>query len=86
MSESESRPVVVGVDGSVASLAALRRAVEDAGRRGDGMAPRLWPMIGPLSPEVFADLSPQSMKTAAQEVLDRGSGEHRGCRDLPDPG
>lgn len=77
MSESESRPVVVGVDGSPASLAALRWAVEDAGRRGCGVdAVTAWHadygvMIGPLPAEVFAEVSPQAMKAAAQKVLDR---------------
>ena len=77
MSENESRPVVVGVDGSPASLAALRWAVEDARRRGCGVdAVTAWHadygvMIGPLPAEVFADVSPQAMKAAAQRVLDR---------------
>lgn len=77
MSENESRPVVVGVDGSPASLAALRWAVEDARRRGCAVdAVTAWHadygvMIGPLPAEVFADVSPQAMKAAAQRVLDR---------------
>ncbi|WP_086664572.1 universal stress protein [Lentzea kentuckyensis] len=77
MSENESRPVVVGVDGSPASLAALRWAVEDARRRGCAVdAVLAWHadygvMIGPLPAEVYADVSPQAMKAAAQSVLDR---------------
>jgi nucleotide-binding universal stress UspA family protein len=77
MSENESRPVVVGVDGSPASLAALRWAVEDARRRGCAVdAVMAWHvdygmMIGPLPAEVFAEVSPQAMKAAAQKVLDR---------------
>lgn len=77
MSENESRPVVVGVDGSPASLAALRWAVEDARRRGCGVdAVTAWHadygvMIGPLPAEVFAEVSPQALKAAAQKVLDR---------------
>ncbi len=75
MSESESRPVVVGIDGSPSSLAALRWAVEDARRRGCGVdAVTAWHadygvMIGPLPAEVFAEVSPQAMKSAAQRVL-----------------
>jgi nucleotide-binding universal stress UspA family protein len=76
MSENESRPIVVGVDGSPASLAALRWAVEDARRRGCGIdAVSAWNadygvMIGPLPAEVFAEVSPQAMRAAAQQVLD----------------
>jgi nucleotide-binding universal stress UspA family protein len=77
MSENESRPVVVGVDGSPASLAALRWAVEDARRRGCGVdVVTAWHadygvMIEPLPAEVFAEVSPQAMKAAAQRTLDR---------------
>ncbi|WP_090045712.1 universal stress protein [Lentzea fradiae] len=77
MSENESRPVVVGVDGSPASLAALRWAVEDAARRGCAVeAVTAWHadygvMIGPLPAEVLADVSPQAMREAAQRVLER---------------
>ncbi|MET9230104.1 universal stress protein [Lentzea sp. NPDC003310] len=77
MSENESRPVVVGVDGSPASLAALRWAVEDARRRGCAVdAVTAWHadygvMIGPLPAEIFAEVSPQALKSAAQGVLDR---------------
>jgi nucleotide-binding universal stress UspA family protein len=76
MSENESRPIVVGVDGSPASLAALRWAVEDARRRGCGIdAVSAWHadygvMIGPLPAEVLAEVSPQAMRAAAQKVLD----------------
>lgn len=76
MSENESRPVVVGVDGSPASRAALRWAVEDARRRGcpvDVIAawhPDYGGMIGPVPAEVLMALSPLAMKDAAQKVLD----------------
>lgn len=77
MSENESRPVVVGVDGSSASQAALRWAVEDARRRGcpvdviSAWHPDYGVMIGPLPAEVFAEVTPQALKAAAQKVLDR---------------
>lgn len=77
MSENESRPVVVGVDGSPASLAALRWAVEDAARRGCAVeAVTAWHadygvMIGPLPAEVFAEVSPQALKDAARKVQER---------------
>jgi nucleotide-binding universal stress UspA family protein len=77
MSENESRPVVVGVDGSPASQAALRWAVEDARRRGCAVdAVSAWHadygvMIGPLPAEVLAEVTPQALKAAAQKVLDR---------------
>jgi nucleotide-binding universal stress UspA family protein len=77
MSENESRPVVVGVDGSPASLAALRWAVQDARRRGcpvdviSAWHPDYGVMIGPLPAEVFAEVTPQALRAAAQKVLDR---------------
>ncbi|KOV90107.1 universal stress protein [Nocardia sp. NRRL S-836] len=76
MSENESRPVVVGVDGSPASRAALRWAVEDARRRGcpvDAISawhPDYGVMMGPLPAEVFAEVTPQALKAAGQQVLD----------------
>ncbi|MDX8034257.1 universal stress protein [Lentzea sp. BCCO 10_0856] len=76
MSENESRPVVVGVDGSPASLAALRWAVEDARRRGcpvdviTAWHPDYGGMIGPVPAEVLMAMSPQAMKDTAQKVLD----------------
>ncbi|MFD5824168.1 universal stress protein [Lentzea sp. NPDC060358] len=81
MSENESRPVVVGVDGSPASLAALRWAVEDARRRGCAVdAVTAWhadygAMIGPLPAEVYAGVSSEAMRTAARAVLDRSVAE-----------
>ena len=76
MSENESRPVVVGVDGSPASLAALRWAVQDARRRGcpvdvvTAWHPDYSGMIGPVPAEVLMALSPLAMRDAAQKVLD----------------
>ncbi|WP_330276344.1 universal stress protein [Lentzea sp. NBC_00516] len=76
MSENESRPVVVGVDGSPASQAALQWAVEDARRRGcpvdviSAWHPDYGGMIGPVPAEVLMAMSPQAMKDAAQKALD----------------
>jgi nucleotide-binding universal stress UspA family protein len=76
MSENESRPVVVGIDGSPASHAALQWAVEDARRRGcpvdviSAWHPDYGGMIGPVPAEVLMAMSPQAMKDAAQKALD----------------
>ncbi|RDI34341.1 universal stress protein [Lentzea flaviverrucosa] len=76
MSENESRPVVVGFDGSPASLAALKWAVEDARRRGCSVdVISAWHvdygvMIGPVPAEILLALSPQAMKETAQKALD----------------
>jgi nucleotide-binding universal stress UspA family protein len=76
MSENESRPVVVGVDGSVAAQEALRWAVEDARRRGcrvdvvSAWHPDFGLLIGPLPAEVGMQLSPQGLRAAQQAVLD----------------
>jgi nucleotide-binding universal stress UspA family protein len=76
MSENESRPVVVGVDGSPAAQAALRWAVEDARRRGcpvdviTAWHPDYGGMIGPVPAEVLMAMSPQVMKETARKNLD----------------
>lgn len=76
MSENETRPVVVGVDGSAAAQVALQWAVEDARRRGCRVdAVSAWRadygvMIGPLPAEVWREISPQALKAAQQKVLD----------------
>ena len=76
MSENESRPVVVGVNGSPASQAALRWAVEDARRRGcpvdvvSAWHPEYGVMIGQVPAEVLMAMSPQAMKDTAQKALD----------------
>lgn len=77
MSENESRPVVVGVDGSAAARAALEWAVEDARRRGCRVdAVTAWHpdygfVIGAVSAEVVISMSPEAMRAAAQEGLDK---------------
>ncbi|MEU3644873.1 universal stress protein [Lentzea sp. NPDC034063] len=76
MSENESRPVVVGIDGSPAAQSALRWAVEDARRRGcpvdviTAWHPDYGGMIGPVPAEVLMAMSPQAMKDSAQKALD----------------
>jgi nucleotide-binding universal stress UspA family protein len=76
MSENESRPVVVGVDGSDAARAALDWAVRDARRRGCRVdAISVWHaeyggMIGPLPVEVWREMSPEAFRAAQQKVLD----------------
>lgn len=76
MSENESRPVVVGVDGSAAAQAALEWAVADARRRGCRVdAIRVWHpdaglIIGAVPAEVVMAMSPQAVRAAAQKALD----------------
>ncbi|MDX8034958.1 universal stress protein [Lentzea sp. BCCO 10_0856] len=76
MSENESRPVVVGVDGSAAARAALEWAVEDARRRGCRVdAVSAWHpdsgfIIGAVPAEVVMGMSPEAMRAAAQAGLD----------------
>ncbi|MGW4213616.1 universal stress protein [Lentzea sp. NPDC004789] len=77
MSENESRPVVVGVDGSAAARAALEWAVEDARRRGcrvDAVSawhPDYGFVIGAVPAEVVMRMSPEAMRAAAQAGLDK---------------
>jgi nucleotide-binding universal stress UspA family protein len=77
MSENESRPVVVGVDGSAAAQAALEWAVEDARRRGCRVdATWVWHpdtgiVIGAIPAEVVMSMSPQATRAAAEAGLDR---------------
>ncbi|MFJ8962604.1 universal stress protein [Lentzea sp. NPDC102401] len=77
MSENESRPVVVGVDGSAAARMALKWAVEDARRRGcrvdavSAWRPDSGIVIGALPAEVGMRMSPESARAAQQAVLDQ---------------
>jgi nucleotide-binding universal stress UspA family protein len=77
MSENESRPVVVGVDGSAAAQEALRWAVQDARRRGCRVdAVSAWHpdngiVIGPVPAEIGLRMSSDSVRAARQAVLDR---------------
>jgi nucleotide-binding universal stress UspA family protein len=76
MSENESRPVVVGVDGSVAAQEALRWAAEDARRRGrrldvvSAWHPDFGLLIGPLPAEVGMQVSSEGLRAAQQAVLE----------------
>jgi nucleotide-binding universal stress UspA family protein len=77
MSEKESRPVVVGVDGSAAAQDALRWAVEDARRRGcrvdavSAWRPDTGIVIGPVPAEIGVRMTPESMRAAQRAVLDQ---------------
>ncbi|GAB2817810.1 universal stress protein [Lentzea nigeriaca] len=77
MSENESRPLVVGVDGSAAARAALEWAVQDARRRGcrvDAVSawhPDYGFVIGAASAEIVMSMSPDAMRAAAQAGLDK---------------
>ncbi|MCX2953697.1 universal stress protein [Lentzea sp. NEAU-D7] len=84
MSENESRPVVVGVDGSPASEEALRWAVNEARLRGCRVeAVSAWHMdygmaIGSMSAEIALQLSPENRRAAQQAVLDGAVEEFTG--------
>lgn len=75
MRENESRPVVVGVDGSVAARAALDWAVEDARRRGCRVDvicawhPDYGGMIGPLPGEVWREIAPEALRRTARKMV-----------------
>jgi nucleotide-binding universal stress UspA family protein len=81
MTDIDSRPIVVGVDGSPASRAALWWAVEEAERRRCSVEAILaWHkdfdmVIGPLSPDVMAGLMPARMRETRQRVLDEAVAE-----------
>jgi nucleotide-binding universal stress UspA family protein len=76
MSDSEPKPVVVGVDGSPAAQAALSWAADEARRRGRPLAvisawyrePGI--VIGPLPAEIGMELTPERLDAAQQAVLD----------------
>ncbi|GLZ27814.1 universal stress protein [Lentzea sp. NBRC 105346] len=86
MSDNESRPIVVGVDGSPAGQAALRWAVDEARRRNCPVdAVSAWHrdygmVIGPLPAEVGMELSPERMREGQQAVLDEATRGFDGVR------
>ncbi|WNV84800.1 universal stress protein [Umezawaea sp. Da 62-37] len=76
MDDFDSRPIVVGVDGSAASHAALRWAVDEAGRRGCAIDAILaWQggygmMIGAVTPDLLAESTPEREHDRWRRVLD----------------
>lgn len=81
MTDLDPRPIVVGVDGSPASRAALWWAVEEAERRRCSVEAILaWHkdldmVIGPMSADVMAGLMPARMRETRQRVLDEAVAE-----------
>lgn len=75
MSDSEQKPVVVGVDGSPSAQAALRWAADEARRRGVPLAViSAWyrepgMIIGPLPAEIGMELTPERLEAAQHAVL-----------------
>jgi nucleotide-binding universal stress UspA family protein len=76
MSDFDSRPIVVGVDGSPASRAALRWAVQEADRRGCPVdAVLAWQggygmMIGAVPADVMFQMAPEQDRDSWHHVLD----------------
>ncbi|HWO66414.1 MAG TPA: universal stress protein [Umezawaea sp.] len=79
--DTEVRPVVVGVDGSPASLAALRWAVEEAERRRCPVEALLayredfGMVIGAVPSEVLTEMTADHMGEVGRRVLDRAIAE-----------
>jgi nucleotide-binding universal stress UspA family protein len=75
MDDFDSRPIVVGVDGSPESRAALRWAVEEADRRGCAIDAILaWQggygmVIGAVTPNVLAESTPERDHERWRRVL-----------------
>ena len=76
MSDSEQKPVVVGVDGSPSAQAALRWAADEARSRGVPLTViSAWyrepgMVIGPLPAEIGIELTPERLDAAQHAVLD----------------
>jgi nucleotide-binding universal stress UspA family protein len=75
MDDFDSRPIVVGVDGSAASRAALRWAVDEAARRGCAIDAILaWQggygvMIGAVTPNLLVGSTPEGERERGRRVL-----------------
>ncbi|WNV84766.1 universal stress protein [Umezawaea sp. Da 62-37] len=76
MDDLESRPIVVGVDGSPASRAALVWAVDEAERRGcaveaiTGQHRDFGMAVGVVPIDMLIGMLPEELRAARQQVLD----------------
>ena len=76
MNDIDSRPIVVGVDGSPASRAALAWAVEEAERRGcaveaiTGQHRDFGMAVGAVPIDMLVGMLPDELRAAQQQVLD----------------
>lgn len=76
MNDFDSRPIVVGVDGSPASQAALAWAVEEAARRGcaveaiTGQHRDFGMAVGAVPIDMMIGMLPEELRAAQQDVLD----------------
>ncbi|HEX6345211.1 universal stress protein [Umezawaea sp.] len=81
MDDIDSRPIVVGVDGSPASRAALAWAVEEAERRGcaveavTGQHRDFGMAVGAVPIDVMIGMLPEELRAAQQQVLDTAVAE-----------
>jgi nucleotide-binding universal stress UspA family protein len=77
----ESRPIVVGVDGSPASRAALAWAVDEAERRGcaveaiTGQHRDFGMAVGVVPIDMMIGMLPEELRAARQQVLDKAVAE-----------
>jgi nucleotide-binding universal stress UspA family protein len=87
---AERHGVVVGVDGSEGSRAALQYALEDAGRRGTGVRavvcvvfPEYWPAAyGLVPPPTIGELK-DDLRGVAQRMIDDVVGDRPDLRTVP---
>ncbi|WNV87464.1 universal stress protein [Umezawaea sp. Da 62-37] len=81
MEDLESRPIVVGVDGSPASRAALAWAVDEAERRGcaveavTGQHRDFGMAVGVVPIDMMIGMLPEELRAARQQVLDKAVAE-----------
>ena len=76
MSSSDTRPVVVGVDGAPGSAGALRYGVTEAGRRGVALhLVHVLPTYPPMAP--LAPVPVSELRSIGSSVLERASATAR---------